>query len=257
MNYVAFGKKLPKALSVPLFGDRERFGYTPDVKDASWKTWRQLDLEFYDQNQRRSVGGIVNGMGYRIMRQIKLHGLKVLEVGPGALDHVEFWQDSPEMFYAADIRPELLARAEQRLRVRRVAVQSILIDVNRPVLLPLPDASIDAVLSFYSLEHLYPLPDHLREIIRVLKPSGRLIGAIPCEGGVAWGLGRFLTTRRWLKAHGCTEPDKIISWEHPNFADGILNELHRQMRSELVSFWPMGVPIIDVNLVARFIFRKC
>ena len=79
MNYFAFGKMLPKWLSVPLFGDRERFGRTPDVEDASWKVWRRLDVEFYDQNQRRSVGAIVNGMGYRVMRRTRLEGHGCME----------------------------------------------------------------------------------------------------------------------------------------------------------------------------------
>lgn len=257
MGYIALGRHLPPMVSRPLFGDRQLYGYAPDHEDASWQVWRRLDQAFYDQNQRRSVGAFVNDAGYRIMRRVLLQGLTVLEVGPGALDHLRYWRDKPEMFFAADIRPDFLARAERQLRLQHIPARAILVDERRSAALPLPDCSIDILLSFYSLEHLYPLEEYLTEFMRVLKPSGKLVGAIPCEGGLAWGMGRFLTTRRWLKAHGCAEPDKIISWEHPNFADGILNLLNASMQCEHMDFWPSFVPIIDVNLIARFIFRKC
>lgn len=257
MAYYAIGKNLPKFIVSPLFGDREHYGYTPDIADPSWKVWRKLDQEFYDQNQRRSVGAFVNAAGHQIMRWIELRDLCVLEIGPGALDHIAYWRNEPTTFVAADIRPEFLVRAEQRLRGRRVQFHPVLVDAAKPASLPLPDASVDVVLSFYSLEHMYPLSDYLREIRRVLKPAGRLIGAIPCEGGLAWGLGRYFTTRRWLKAHGCAEPDKIISWEHPNFADDILNALDREFERQTLTLWPLAMQVIDLNLIARFIYRKC
>jgi len=50
--------------------------------------------------------------------------------------------------------------------------------LERP--LPLPDASVDVVTSFHSLEHWHHSPKPLfREIVRVLKPGGFLILATP------------------------------------------------------------------------------
>ena len=48
--------------------------------------------------------------------------------------------------------------------------------------IPYDDATFDAVLVVDVLEHV-PDPDHIvREIIRVLKPSGRFVGFVPIEG---------------------------------------------------------------------------
>ncbi|MCY3981056.1 MAG: methyltransferase domain-containing protein [Alphaproteobacteria bacterium] len=46
-------------------------------------------------------------------------------------------------------------------------------------LLPINDASFDAVLSLSTLEHVYELDDTLAELGRVLKSGGRLVLAIP------------------------------------------------------------------------------
>jgi len=45
--------------------------------------------------------------------------------------------------------------------------------------LPFADASFDAVVSFEVFEHVFNLPDVLREIRRVLKPGGRLLASLP------------------------------------------------------------------------------
>jgi ubiquinone/menaquinone biosynthesis C-methylase UbiE len=49
------------------------------------------------------------------------------------------------------------------------------------------DSSVDVIISFYSLEHMHPLEEYLGEFSRILRPGGILVGAIPCEGGLAWG----------------------------------------------------------------------
>jgi SAM-dependent methyltransferase len=45
--------------------------------------------------------------------------------------------------------------------------------------LPLADATFDIVLSINTLEHVYDLEGTLRELIRVLKPGGRIVFAVP------------------------------------------------------------------------------
>ena len=93
-------------------------------------------------------------------------------------------------------------------------------------------------------------------MLRVLRPGGKIVGAIPAEGGLAWGLGRYLTSRRWLKNNTNINPDKIICWEHPTMADEILSCLSDEMDIQKLSYWPLRVPVIDFNLVLKFIFSK-
>lgn len=255
MSFNAYGHRLPYSMSKRLFGDRQRFGKVPDVTDPSWQEWLRRDFEFYIANQRTSVGLTVNRSGYRVVRHVDLAGKKVLEIGPGAVEHIQHWTGKPTHWTNYDIRTDLLEVAGKRIDETGVPHDEVLAtsDANG---LPFADNSFDAVFTFYALEHIHPLEEHLAEIERVLRPGGELVGAIPCEGGLAWGMGRMLTSRRWLRKHTSIDPDRLICWEHPNFADLILNQLSARFERRSLSFWPFVVPSIDINLIASFVFRK-
>lgn len=255
MAHISIGNRLPAVLSNPLFGKRSEYGLTPDENDPSWIEWLATYKEFYEQNQKRSIGKIVNDAGYRIMRQADLNGSTVLEVGAGIISHLKWWQAPPKQYIVVDIDPDLLSTAASQLKLASIPHETRLTTRSANGELPLPDNSVDAVISFYSLEHLYPLKPHLMEMRRVLRPGGILIGAIPAEGGLAWGTGRYLTSRRWLLRRTNIDPDKIICWEHPNFANEVLDSLDELFDCERLSWWPLGLPSIDLNLVISFEYR--
>jgi len=191
-----------------------------------------------------------------VLKEINLDGLRVLEIGPGDIDHIRYWCGNPKHFVVADIRSEMLERATKRLAAVSTNYSAVLLSKDKIDRLPFEDNCFDLVVSFYSLEHMYPLAIHLRSILRVLKSGGHLLGAIPCEGGLAWGIGRYVTSRRWLLKNTTINPDKIICWEHPNFADAILDHLDRVMIKKKIVFWPFRIQSIDLNLIARFIYVK-
>ena len=149
----------------------------------------------------------------------------------------------------------MLERARKTLNKNDIRFDEIKIDRNQNKL-PFDDNSFDLIMSFYSLEHIYPLDKYLEELNRVLRKNGRLIGAIPAEGGLAWGMGRYLTSRRWFLKNTTINPDKIICWQHPNFADHILSSLDEKFEKIKLAYWPMRVPIVDINLVVKFIYKK-
>lgn len=62
--------------------------------------------------------------------------------------------------------------------------------------IPFPDESVDLFVSFYSLKHVQKLDQYVQKLHRILRPEGQVVGAVPAEGGLAWGLGWPLTTRR-------------------------------------------------------------
>ncbi len=246
---------LPWAMRAQLWGDRKRWGLSIRPDDPCWTQWQQQTVRFYEANQRQGVGTHVNDAGYRMMSGIALAGLRVLEIGPGDLRHFDFWRERPAEFLAADVDTRMLDKAVHRLQQAGVVHRALHVQRHAP--LPLETASVDMIISFYSLEHLYPLRPYLDEIHRVLKPGGQLVAALPAEGGLAWGLGRWLTSRRWLKRHTSIDPDKIICWEHPNFADELLRELDRCFEREATTLWPLPwLPWFDLNLVVRFVYRK-
>lgn len=248
-------KIMPKIFKKVLWGDRERWGLIINEEDPCWKEWQNEYSDFYIENQREGIGIYVNDAGYAIMDDINLKGKRVLEIGAGDIRHIKYWSGNPAEYILADISDDMMKFAKSKLDDNNVSHQSIKVERDKP--LPLKDNSVDIVLSFYSLEHLYPFQPYLDEIKRVLKPNGILAGAIPAEGGLSWGLGRFLTSRRWFKKNTSIDPDKIICWEHPNFADEIIEGLNKSLTKRKLKLWPFSlIPILDLNLIVKFKYSK-
>jgi len=250
------GRRLPRFLSAPLFGDRQRYGLDIQPDDPCWQAWQRSLLQFYEQTQKRSAGKLVNDAGYRVMDWLDLSGRSVLEIGPGHLSHHRWWRGRPESYALADINPDMLTASQATLTALGVPHEAHLFAGTAESLAVLPDCSVDVIATFYSLEHLRPLEAHLDQWTRLLRPGGHLIGAIPAEGGLAWGLGRYLTSRRWLKRNTTINPDKIICWEHCNFADDIITALDARFERVRIQWWPLRLPVPDLELVARFLYRR-
>jgi ubiquinone/menaquinone biosynthesis C-methylase UbiE len=255
MRRLTARRLLPHFLRAPLWGDRERWGLTVDQEDSCWQEWQGTYDRFYTENQRQGVGTTVNDAGYSVVSDIDLSGKTILEIGAGDIRHIRHWQSRPKEYLLADISSEMMDRARRGLEAHDVPYRALLVNRGEP--LPIADQSVDLIISFYSLEHLHPLRPYLEDMRRVLKPGGLLIGAIPAEGGLAWGGGRLLTSRRWLKQHTSIDPDKLICWEHPNFADEILAKLDDVFQRESAQYWPLPwLPLLDINLIIRFVYRN-
>ena len=257
MRHISIGSRLPYFISRRLFGARREFGPVPREDDPCWQEWtRTACLAFYEATQKRSVGKVVNDAGYRILQRVALEGRKVLEIGPGHISHMPFWRGRPREFTIADINEAMLDESTRKLHAQGVSVTPVLLSRKDLPRLPFGDGAFDIVLSFYSLEHLYPLASYLAEILRCLGRGGLLVGAIPTEGGLVWGLGRYVTSRRWLLRNTAINPDKIICWEHPTFAEEILATIQSKMRTIKLGFYPFLLPVLDVNLLVTFVFEK-
>ena len=246
---------LPYFLKKRLWGDRENFGLVADKTDPSWKEWNQIYTKFYKSNQRGTIGGEINDIGYSILKEIDLENKNILEIGAGDIRHFNFWKDQkPNNYILADVSNKMMEIAENKLKENKIKYEKLLLTKKKE--LPLNNESIDIVISFYSLEHIFPLEEYLKDISRILKKDGLLIGAIPAEGGFAWGLGRYFTSRRWFKKNTNINPDKIICWEHPNFADFVIKKLDLLFKRKLINFEPFKIPFYDVNLIIKFIYIK-
>jgi len=252
-QYLTLGHRLPAFLANPLFGDRCRFGLYIKNDDPDWQEWQEFYLKFYENTQKKGIGKKVNDAGYEILRKVDLTGKKVLEVGPGKLPHRRYWNGKPSHYTIVDIDPGFIDYSMQILKQAGVEASSFLLSAHD---LPLENESVDVLLSFYSLEHMHPLEIYLAQFRRVLRPGGLLVGAIPCEGGLAWGGGRLITTRRYIRNNSRINPDKIICWEHPNYADRVLQALACFFSSVQLSFWPLRVPLVDINLICGFVYQK-
>ena len=246
---------LPYFLKKRLWGDREKFGLSPNKNDRCWKEWSNTYSKFYLENQRNNIGNFVNDIGYRIMSKVDLKNKNILEVGAGDIRHIKYWNDYPNKYIIADISIDMMHFAEQKLNLNSIPYEKIFLNKNQS--LPLKDNSIDVIVSFYSLEHLHPIDLFLDDFKRVLKKDGIIVGAMPAEGGLAWGLGRMFTTRNWFLKNTNINPDKIICWEHPNFSDQILLDMDKVFTRKNLIYWPFNIiKNIDFNLIISFLYKN-
>lgn len=245
---------LPYSLYRVLFGDRRRFGTTIDAEDRDYQEWMRECERFYLDNQKGTIGSIVNDWGFRIAGQVDLSGKSVLEIGPGILEHCRYWSGIPKNYILVDIREEFLGQSDKIIRSKGVDnVTTILTD---GITIDASDGVADVIFTFHQLEHVEKLGSFLDEAARLLAPGGVLVGAVPCEGGLAWGVGRSLTSRRYVKKYMEFDYDKIICWEHPQFVDAVKAALDERFLPVRSVKRPFGFLPFDTNLSWSFIYKN-
>jgi SAM-dependent methyltransferase len=246
---------LPNSLNDFLFGKRRLYGQQPDLLDPDWQQWQKCYADVYFDTQKAgATARLINNKGYEILADFDFEGVSVAEIGPGGGYHFPFIKGRMQRYTALDVNETFLT--EIRDPAESICREFTAKKVNASeARLDLPNSSCDMFLAFYSLEHLHPLESWLKEIFRVLKPGGRLIGAIPTEGGVLWGMGRALTSRQIIMKKYGIDLGKIVCWEHPNFCDDITRAL-TSFGEARVTNWPLrGVPA-DFNLLQKFVVSK-
>lgn len=248
-------KYLPYFIFKPLFGDRKKWGLKTDFEDKDFRKWQdECYLQFYNDTQKGNIGTTVNHFGFKIIEQIDLTNKVVLEVGPGRIDHLDYNQTKPNKYILADINKDFLEISKNRLNEYGIDnSETIEVEGNT---IPIEDNSVDVLVTFHQLEHIYELEDYLQELKRILKPNGILIGSVPTEGSFAWGFGRFLTSRRYAINHTKINYDKIICWEHPNFVNKIKDLLDKNFENLNSIKKPFSILPMDFNLSWSFIYKN-
>jgi SAM-dependent methyltransferase len=166
--------------------------------------------------------------------------LRTLEIGAGTGTHLEY--ETEGEYIALEGSETLAAEIPKRdgLSVKIVDVETTL---------PFDDDSFDRVLAIHVLEHLYNLPATLDQVARVLKPRGVFVVLIPCEGGSLYTLGRRFTTKRTFEKRYDSKYDWLIRHDHCNTAREILHLLFERFAVQQRTFFPLGVPLVDVNVI--------
>lgn len=253
MPNILAGRILPSRLRTPLFGYRENCKIEFREDDPDWKIWLKIYNDFYSNTQTSGIGGRLTKLGYKALSNISMDNKVILEIGPGNLPHRELWNGKPSKYISVDVDKKFHSMAKRKCSTNFQSITRLRGENKIDV----PSNSVDIVLSFYSLEHLENIEKHINEIHRILKKGGLLVGAVPNEGGLVWGLGRFLITRRWIMQRYELDYDKIIAWEHPNYVDQINKVLNKKFH--LLDWSQKPFKIIksyNLNLLSSFIFLK-
>ena len=127
----------------------------------------------------------------------------VLEIGIGSGLNLPFYSGEVRRIYGVEPSSELQKLARKRSVGKAIDVEFLSQSTEEP--LPLPDQSVDTVVVTWTLCPIADPASALRQMKRVLKPTGRLIfvehGRAPDSGVAAWQdrlTPRLEAYSRWL-----------------------------------------------------------
>lgn len=218
-------------------------------EDAMWLAWKEAASRIYDPIYYGGNPFVsrINDAGHRRIEQWfsdSDHLSQVLEVGAGTGYHLPFVRHRFDRYIMTDLSPDILALAKKK-HGERPDLEFAVADATS---LDYEDETFDRLISVYNLEHLPNPHNVLKEWTRITKKNGVLSIAIPLDGGVAWRLGRHLTTRRSFAREGL-DLDYIIAREHINPSYNLISLIRHYFDTRTESWFPLRVPLVDVNLV--------
>jgi SAM-dependent methyltransferase len=179
--------------------------------------------------------------------------VRTLEVGAGLGDHIKHERLS-EVQTANYTALEMRDTMADAIKKRFPGVRTCVGDIERG--LDLPGAYFDRVVAIHVLEHLPDLPRALKEIHRLLdKRRGVLSVVIPCERGLGYALARSVSSARIFKRRYRQSYRWFIEREHINSAREIMAELSKPFVLQHRQFFPLGAPLVDINLCIGLTLR--
>lgn len=189
--------------------------------------------------------------GYPVSRTSKEKKIRTLEVGAGLGGHVA-WEDlSHQEYHMLEYREDWC----QILREKNPDLQVVFGDIQKQ--LPYPDGYFDRIIAIHVLEHLPNLPEALKEIKRLLKPEGRFQVVIPCEGGLAYGFARKISSDRMFRKKFKMPYMPIILAEHVNTLPEIIKCVEDTgFKFSDKEYFPLKIPVWFMNVCQGFELQK-
>lgn len=176
----------------------------------------------------------------------------VLEIGAGLGQHISFVKHQYQTYKMVDANEEVV----ELLKKRSLTKAEAYLCSKESVQLPFKDCSIDRLIAAHVLEHLHHPEQVLREWDRVLKPNGVMSILLPCDPGVAWRMGRFISARSRAHQNGLQEYDLFMALEHVNAINNLRAILKYYFPQLKEKWWPFYIPSMDINLFYAVHIRK-
>lgn len=181
-------------------------------------------------------------------------GRMSLEIGAGLGEHILYEDLKRQEYFALELRENMA----EKIRERFPGVKVVVGDIQKRTVFA--DRQFDRVIAIHVLEHLPDLPAALEEVSRILKDEGTFQVVIPCEGGLAYGFARQISSvRMFNKKFG----DRGVSYlwmmkktEHVNTAREILEELKKKFVIQDHRFFPLYIPVITCNVCIGLNLKK-
>jgi SAM-dependent methyltransferase len=208
------------------------------ISDDFMRYWHEILPKRY---------GVADNFGHNYpVRHAPKRFMRTVEIGAGLGQHLSYERLTPEQksrYVALELRQNMADKIKERFPEIQVYVGDC------QARLDFPDGHFDRVLAIHVLEHLPNLPAAVAEMYRLCsKKSGILSVVIPCEGSLAYTLGRRVSAQRIFEKRYKQSYRWLIQREHLNKPHEILPELEKYFKVNHRAFFPFGIPLIFCNL---------
>ena len=214
---------------------------------------RQIFLEVDKYIYSSGFAKFLTVWGHQVCSKLRKFDRKdctVLDLGCGPGYHFRYIKKAT--IVGMDNMPEMVETARQTAEFYRERCKIVEGDIFDN---PLPDGSVDSIVSSGVFEHLLPLEVALSETKRVLKTGGELILLQPCEGPL-YRLGRKLTTGRYIKRKMGVDYQKYLDTEHVHECSDLLGQVSKVFGFDKALGIPFGIPLISINAFVAVRFEK-
>ncbi len=185
---------------------------------------------------RRTHSTMEKGFG----REVRFN--KVLEVGSGNGEHLDFIKHAFDEYVMLDLRKiELDSNWNLDFRIKTVE--------GNAESLPFQDGEFDRVISTCLLHHVERPELVLSEVDRVLSPNGTATIFLSCDPGLAVRTLRKLTVARSAQKKGFEGYNLMISRDHRNHFGSLLEMAKFVFRESSINvkYYPFGMHSWNLN----------
>lgn len=187
------------------------------------------------------------GHNYVERRRRALSLSRCLELGCGNGEFLEVFKGAN--YVGIDKSKEAIDVAKERNPEKRFIVGDIRA-------LPFKDGEFDCLIANYIFEHVKELDLVFQSIKRVVDARGRLLVSLPTEGGMAWAVGRHLTSKRYMEKKFNIDYLELIRREHVNSCDQVIRALQKHFTICHRSYMPFYIPSIHLNAIVGLECKK-
>lgn len=232
----------------------------PELTEAQRRT-RDEWMRYWHEELPHKFGivekfnhGFPASFAYPPTRVQKGDKILTLEIGAGLGEHIYHEDLSLQTYYTLELRENMAGIIKSRFP----DINCTIGDIQQKT--GFPDKYFDRIIAIHVLEHLPDLPAAVHEVHRILKDDGIFQVVIPCEGGLAYGFARQISSVRMFNKkfgdRGMSYMWMMKKTEHINTAREILDVLSETFSRESVHYFPLRVPIITCNICIGLNLRK-
>lgn len=176
---------------------------------------------------------------------------KCLEIGTNNSSHLPFVKHSWSEYTLLDLRPKADTQSDRYMTLP--GVRFIQADVHS---LPFEDDSVDRVISTCLFHHLEDPLKAMKELNRVVRPSGVIDIFLPSDPGLAYRVVRFLTTSIKARKHGVLLESKYLNAiEHRNHIKSLIVQAQYVFGSQNIDLDWFPIPVNTWNLNLSCVLR--